>query len=661
MSPATPTREIYWNIPNHLYIYALEPFLIILLAIGVWIIIASVNRGTGKISLLPLKIRAKQMAVYVWAHKKLRRKPAGYGHLIIFYGFILLTIGTTLVFIQVATGIYFLKGWFYLFFSLVLDIAGAAALAALTVALLSRTVSARLKGFRGDAWMAFLLWLIILTGFMVEGMRIESTSPQWAVWSPVGLLFGMTFDGIEQPFLLLGHKVMWWFHLAISFIFLALIPYSRLRHILTGAAIHLTKVVPPVLKLSTPNLDEAETFGASIGAEFSRRDLLDSQACTACGRCDEVCPAKITGKPLQPRKIVTDLQFACGRPEAYLVETENSRERQRLPAIGDEELWACTSCAACHDACPMFIEPITKIIEMRRHLSMSEGRYPGEVTSFYRNEETNSNPWGLGWEKRADWAKDLDVPIAADKKEFEYLFWVGCAGSYDGRYRKVSESFARILNSASVDYAILGNEEKCNGDPLRRLGNEYQFQMLAEENVENFKKYGVKKLVTTCPHCYNIFKNEYRDFGFEAEVIHHSQMIGSLMNEGKLPKPDAGSAVGSTVFHDSCYLGRYNSLYDEPRRLVGDGHTDPPRSRENGFCCGAGGGRMWMEEKLGDRINITRAGELIAQNPSTIATSCPFCMTMLTDGVKAKGKLDEVPVKDIAEIFSERHLTGGGG
>ena len=481
MSAATPTREIYWNIAGYKYLYALEPFLIILFIAGAWMIFSAVKSGTGKISLLPIKIRARQMLAYVWGHRKLRQKPAGYGHLAIFYGFILLAIGTTLVFIQVATGIYFLKGWFYLVFSLVLDIAGAAALAALTVALLTRFSSPRFKGFRGDAWMAFLLWLIILTGFAVEGMRIESTSPQWAAWSPVGALFGKSFGGMRPEALLLGHEVMWWFHMAISFLFLALIPYSRLRHLLAGAAIHLTKVVPPPLKLSTPNLEEAETFGASLGSEFSRRDLLDAQACTACGRCDEVCPAAITGKPLLPRKILTDLQYACGKPEAYLVETENSREHPRPPAIGDEELWACTSCAACHDACPIFIEPIPKIIEMRRHLSMSEGRYPKEVTTFFKNEETNSNPWGLGWEKRADWAKSLDVPIAADKKEFEYLFWVGCAGSYDGRYRKVSESFARILNSAGINYAILGNEEKCSGDPLRRLGNEYQFQMLAEE------------------------------------------------------------------------------------------------------------------------------------------------------------------------------------
>ena len=659
MSAATPTREIYWNIPNYPYVYGLEPFLIILFVIGVWVMIANVNSGTGKISLLPLKIRAKQMLAYVWGHKKLRQKPAGYGHMAVFYSFIILAIGTTLVFIQVATGVHFLKGWFYLIFSLVLDIAGAATLAALTVALLARFISPRFKGFRGDAWMAFLLWLVILTGFMVEGMRIESTAPQWSAWSPVGAMFGASFNGIEPQFLLMWHKLVWWIHMAISFIFLALIPYSRLKHIIAGAANHLTKVVPPPLRFSTPNLDEAETFGAAIGSEFSRQDLLDSLACTACGRCDEVCPATITGKPLSPRKIITDMQYACGRPTVHLIETENSRELFHLPAIGDEELWACTSCAACHDACPLFIEPIPKIMEMRRHLSMSEGRYPKEVTTFYKNEETNSNPWGLGWEKRADWAKDLDIPIADDKKEFEYLFWVGCAGSYDGRYRKVSESFARILNSAGIDYAILGNEEKCSGDPLRRLGNEYQFQMLAKENVESFKKYGVKKLITTCPHCYNIFKNEYPDLGFEAEVIHHSQIIGKLMDEGKLPKPNGTTAGGDTVFHDSCYLGRYNSLYDEPRRLVGKGQTEPPRSRENGFCCGAGGGRMWMEEKLGDRINITRAEELLSQNPSAIATSCPFCMTMLTDAVKAKGKLDEVPVKDIAEIFAD-HLAGGG-
>lgn len=655
MSGAIPTREVYWNVPNYPYMYALEPLLLVLLGIGIYLAVTAVSRGKGKISLLPLAVYARQMAAYVWGHGKIREKPAGYGHMVVFYGFIILAIGTTLIFIQVLTGIHFLKGRFYLIFSLVLDIAGAAALAVLTVNVLNRAVIRRFKGFRGDAWMAFLLWLIILTGFIVEGMRIQSTQPEWAAWSPVGFLIGGRFEGMRPEFLLLGHRVMWWIHLVISFIFLALIPYSRLLHMVAGMAIHLTKVVPPGLKLSTPDLEKSETFGAASVTELTRRDLLDSLACMACGRCDEVCPASITGKPLFPRKIVTDIRYAAGRPGAFLIET--SEARGDLPAIDDEELWACTSCAACHTACPVFIEPISKIVEMRRHLSMSEGRYPKEITSFYKNEETNSNPWGIGWEKRADWAKGLDVPIAAEKKSFEYLFWVGCAGSYDGRYRKVSESIAQLLNRAGVDYAILGNEEKCSGDPLRRLGNEYQFQMLAQENVETFKKYNVKKMVTGCPHCYNIFKNEYTDFGFEAEVIHHSQLINSLVEEGKLPKPRDGTprgADGKVIIHDSCYLGRYNGLYDEPRGVLGDGHADPPRNRENGFCCGAGGGRMWMEENLGERINITRADELLAQNPTTIATSCPFCMTMLTDAVKAKGKLEEVPVKDIAEVFVER-------
>ena len=648
-----PTRELYWNVPNYLWMYAVEPFLIIFLLFGVWVTISKIRKGKGKISLAPLPVRARQMLTYVWGHKKINQKAAGYGHMAVFYGFIILFIGTVLVFIQDVTGIHFLKGNFYLIYSLVLDLAGAAALIALTVGLAARIVVGRYKGYRGDIWMGFLLWAIIVTGFVVEGMRIAVTQPAWAAWSPVGLLFSRQFIDKGPEVILFGHMLLWWFHLGISFLFLALIPYSKLLHMATGALNHLTKTLPPVMKLSTPNLEESETFGAADVSDFTRHDLLDSLACMACGRCNDVCPATATGKPLYPRKILIDLQNATGSPEFALIETTEN-EGRKIVSIDDEELWACTTCAACHTACPVFIEPINKIVEMRRYLSMSEGRYPKEVTTFYKNEETNSNPWGLGWEKRADWAKDLQVPIAAEKKSFEYLFWVGCAGSYDGRYRKVSESFARILNSAGVDYAILGNEEKCNGDPLRRLGNEYQFQLLAAENVENFKKYNVKKLVTTCPHCYNIFKNEYPDFGLEAEVIHHSQFIEQLVAQGKIPAVENADANEKPVVHDSCYIGRYNGIYEEPRRVLGAGHTDPPRNREDGFCCGAGGGRMWMEEKLGDRINITRAEELLAQKPTAIATSCPFCMTMLTDAVKAKGKLEEVPVKDIAEFFIER-------
>jgi len=499
------------------------------------------------------------------------------------------------------------------------------------------------------------LWTVIVTGFIVEGMRIAATRPEWAIWSPAGLLTAKLMGGVDESLLMAGHGFMWWFHLALSFLFLAAIPYSKLMHMVAGAANHVTKKLEPRWKLSTPDLEEAETFGAAKPAELAGRGLLDSLACMACGRCDEACPASATGKPLYPRKIMLSIRGMENKPDAYLIKSEED-ESKGAPPISDEELWACTNCMACHAVCPSFIEPIDMIVEMRRYLSMSEGRYPKEVTTFFKNEETNSNPWGLGWEKRADWVKELGltVPIAAEKREFEYLYWVGCAGSYDGRYKKVSAAFTRLLNAAGVDYAILGNEEKCNGDPLRRLGNEYLFQMLASENVENFKKYGVKKIVTPCPHCYNVFKNDYRDFGFEGEVIHHSQMIGSLIAEGRLPKPESEPSGGRVVYHDSCYIGRYNGIYDEPRALVGENLAEPPRTRDDSFCCGAGGGRMWMEETLGERINFTRADELLGENPSTIATTCPFCMTMLTDGVKQRGKLEDVPVKDIAEILADR-------
>ncbi|GMT42373.1 MAG: electron transporter [bacterium] len=652
-----PTREIYWNVPNHLPMYVGEAVLFLLLGYGIYQIISVVRKGSGSIPLAPLIVRSRQMFNNVWAHKKIRAETGGTGHMVFFYGFIVLFIGTCLIFLQELTGLHFLEGTLYIWYSLTLDVFGFAALIALSVALVNRFTKPRLRGYAKDAFITFLLWLIIFTGFMLEGARLAAAQPEWAGWSPVGLMFGMPLKGIDQRILLMGHHFIWWFHLTISFLFIAFLPYTRLLHVAAGTLNILTKTLPPVIKIETPDLEKAENFGCTKPLELAAKDLLDGFACMACGRCDDVCPASLTGKPLFPRSVIMTIHDrALWYRERFLIES-SERKMGLAPPITDDMLWACTTCAACHNACPVYVEPINKIVDMRRALVMREGRYPAEITAFFKNEETNANPWGFSWEKRTEWAAGLNVPIAADKKEFEYLFWVGCAGSYDMRYKKVSAALANLLNRARVDYAILGAEEKCSGDPLRRLGNEYQFQILAEENIEKFKKYNVSKIVTACPHCYNIFKNEYPDLGLEAEVIHHSQLIEELLNNGKLPKPAASSEKSEKiVYHDSCYLGRYNSVFDSPRELVGNGNNrlEADRKFYKSFCCGAGGGRMWMEEKIGQRINIARANELMAANPTVIATACPFCMTMITDGVKAGSAKTDVPVKDVCEILLER-------
>jgi Fe-S oxidoreductase len=469
------------------------------------------------------------------------------------------------------------------------------------------------------------------------------------------------------------HNVFWWIHVMIVLIFLVYIPASKHSHLLASLFTVFFGRTKPYGQLSYIDMDtemekDEPAFGVNKFEDFTWRQLLDVYACTECGRCQTQCPAYLSGKPLNPKKIIVDLRhelFDTGEnmileraAVATLDSGETAPEQAEHPLIErvfeKEEIWSCTTCMACVQACPVLIEHVDKIVDVRRHLVMMESDMSEQVVLTFTNIENQGNPWGIGSSSRGDWAEGLDVKTMAEKPDAEYLYFVGCAASYDDKNKRVARSFVNILNEAGVNFAIMGSEETCNGDPARRIGNEYLYQTQAKQNIETMNGYNVKKVITACPHCFNTIKNEYTQFGGNYEVIHHSEFIYQLIQSGKI-KPQ--KAVDSTVtFHDSCYLGRYNQVYDAPREVLkaipGIKLVEMEKSRETGLCCGAGGGRMWMEETIGERINEIRAAQALEIKPDIVASACPFCKTMMTDGLNAKGAENTTNL-DIAEILEK--------
>ena len=596
-----------------------------------------------------------------------RDKNAGIMHALIFWGFVTVTIGTVEMLIS---GIipHFNFGWILgdgIIFKAFLtsqDLGNFAVAAAITYAILRRKFFApkRLQTLaepsKRDAMivLVFILGLVV-TSLFALGAKIKvgelPASPMPisnALAGFLGLFVDSSWAGVERFF--------FWVHALILFAFTTFLPFSKHQHLIWVWPNIFFRSHKSTGRLRPMEFDEeAESFGVGKPEEFSWKQLLDAQTCVECGLCTNVCPANNTGKPLDPRKIIHDMKYSM--LDSLDPEVPDKPRDLIRDFISTEELWSCTTCGACMEACPLYIEHIPAIVDMRRYLTLTEGDFPEELATTYKNLENNSAPWAFSPASRADWAKDLNVTTMAENSEVEYLFWVGCAGSFDDRYKKVSRSIVDILNKANISFSILGTEEKCNGDTARRLGNEYLADMQIRENVDTFKKYKVKKVVTGCPHCFNTIKNEYPEFGYETEVIHHSELIQQLIADRKITPKAVPEAAQTTTYHDSCYLGRHNDVYEEPRaalkQIPGLNLKEMPRNKENGFCCGAGGGRMWMEETIGERVNENRSQEAVNTGAGTVATACPFCMTMMTDGVKAKAPDKGVAVKDVAELVSE--------
>lgn len=453
----------------------------------------------------------------------------------------------------------------------------------------------------------------------------------------------------------------YWTHILSILVFIVILPRSKHFHIITSIPnVFLGNVTQTGNQLSRIDFEDEskETFGVTRIEEFSWKKLLDLHTCTECGRCDVFCPALNSDKPLSPKQFTIDLRnHLNAQTPALLSNKEENQAGSSVTLIGgaiqDATVWSCTTCGACEEECPVMIEYVNKMVDLRRGLVLTEDRYPKELGEAFKSLEVHSNPWGFPGTQRTDWAEGLDIKQWDKENPTEYLYFVGCNGSFDSRGKKVSESVVRALQKAEIDFSILGNREGCTGDPARRLGNEYLFDMLASKNAETLKEQGVIKVIVHCPHCFNSFKHEYPEFGVKLEVIHHSELLADLIKENKLSTE--GGADGTVVVHDSCYMGRHNKVYEAPRDILKavaspDSVKEVETSRERGTCCGAGGGGFLMEE-TGTRISHNRIDELMETNPDTIAVSCPFCVLMLEDALKAKNLSHKVKVKDISEMI----------
>jgi Fe-S oxidoreductase/nitrate reductase gamma subunit len=653
------TREIYWNTGHGAVVVM---YLLALVAVGVmaqgfrrrrdiW------RRGKPLVRAdRPLRRLSRLLADTISQRKVARVAEGGLPHAMLFWAFLLLLVGTLLVMAQadLLTPLFrvnLLSGDFYRFYSLVLDLAGLLALLALGVLSARRFVirPPGLESTSADVRIHLLLFSVLLTGFIVEGFRMAATelrgNPGLALWSPVGYLVAMLVAAMSDHAQRVAHQVLWLAHMLLALGFIAIIPWTKLRHIATTSGNSFFEPHEPKGTLAPVDLEDesAERFGASAVGDLSWKDLFDADACMKCGRCQQRCPAYLTGKPLSPMKVIDDIGSLA----------ETASENGLIEAVSRDALWSCTTCGACEETCPASIEHVGKIIEMRRSLVLMEGEFPGdEARRACDAIEVNGNPFGLAAASRGDWAKGLPVSVADGKIQTDILYFTGCYASFDPRNRKVAESFIKICEAAGVSVATLGKAERCCGEPARKLGNEYLYRTLAESNIAAIRAAKAKRIVTACPHCFNTLARDYRELGLDVPVEHHATFIRRLVGEGRLK---LNPAAFSATYHDSCYLARYRDMVEAPRVVVeaaGGRLAEMAWSGSETFCCGAGGGRILAEEKLGTPVVDERLRMARKTGASTLATACPFCLSMFEDGLKRESGKPEIAPLDLAEIVA---------
>ena len=692
-----PTRQIGWNVGEIafavMYVLVAVQALVLGYAFTRRYLMWRRGREYGPIDRVGERLR--QALGVAFLHRRLIRpgyRYAGVMHLFIFWGFVILFVGTIIVLLEADIarpyfGFSFYQGTFYIIYKLIINLFGLLFLIGLLMAVYRRYLQ-HLPKFRrslsDDAIVLGILLFLGLSGFLLEALRLSATRDPAAPIHWVAYPLTLVLNGVDPSVLAGAHAVTWWSHMLANTALLVYLPVSKLAHIFTGPTNVFLRATDARAALPLiANIEEQEHFGVAKLSDFNWKQLVNFDACMRCGRCLDFCPTFNTGKPLKPRQLIVEVGAYMDRQAGLLAGPAGPRVDEagvrghelvapdepslaQVPSVAEligavvseDELWDCTTCRACMEQCPVRIEHVPLIVEMRRNLVLEQSRFPQELVTLFNNLERNANPYSFPASTRADWAAAagvLELADVADPSDLELMYWVGCMSSFDARNQRVATALARILKAADVKFAILGKEESCVGDPARRAGNEYLYQILAQTNIERLNQYQAKRVVASCPHCFNTLRNEYPQLGGSYQVVHHSQLIQELIDSGRLKVPAAVLRDGY-AYHDPCYLGRYNQVYDEPREVLNQvrgGFVELPRCRDRGFCCGAGGARAFMEEKRGTRISHNRLNEAIATQASGVAVACPYCVTMFEDGVRALNVEERFAVRDIAEIVAE--------
>jgi Fe-S oxidoreductase/nitrate reductase gamma subunit len=679
-------REVFWEVPEGpwvVYSLAIVAAIIFLYAIAArfWVVWRQ-SQPEDRFHPFWQRIWAfiKVGVVDGLLHKKIFREPyPGIPHFLLFWGSVFLLLCAGIDFLSHYWFHSWLEGTSGLLHALASDLGGIMIIVGLIVLIIRRyaqkpgAFQEQLDRSRDDIMGIIIILAVVITGFLSEAIRLATIDPAsqlaaWSIWSPGGLLLSNAFTGLSMTALLISYKVIWYVHVLLTVgvvIYISLF-YTKLSHIIAAPLNVFFRNLGPRGVLSSINLEEAEFYGVNDIHNFTWKQLLDLDACTRCGRCQERCPAYLSGQPLSPKKLIQSLKaetlneshypFKTKVPETSMfTKIEGDSPRSLVDNVVPEEaIWSCCTCGACQEICPVYIEHIDKIVDMRRNLVLEQARIPELAEPILTSIEARGHACKGTTATRTDWEDGLDIKHISDGNTFDLVFWVGCQGSLEDRSMKIARAMAKVLKAAGINFATLGSEESCCGEPARRMGNEYLFQMQAMKNIEVLKNYEVKKILTICPHGFNTIKNEYPQFGGNFEVLHHTQLIAQLIKEGKVK---LNTALTSRItYHDPCYLGRHNGIYDPPREVLkaipGIEFTEMERHGWNSFCCGGGGGRFWIEENSGKRISDVRIEDVVDVKADIVATACPFCMQMLEDAIKGKGLDESLKDLDIAELIS---------